>query len=299
MKTRVAKIVQEEKIELFEEEIPVLQNNQVLVKIEASGICGSDLHFFRHCGLGSFKENLPINIGHESSGVVIESCDKLFSAGDKVAIEPGMNCGQCTYCHHGLFNLCKNIKFLGANDVGTFRDYIVLEPQRLMKIDCSYKKGALFEPIGVALHAVDLVHCKLDDWVAVLGAGTIGLCLLSVLKKIGCKVAMLDPLQYRLDFAKYQFQADEVWQNNANINLDNLKNRFRVVFDAVGTQDSLDKSVRLVAANGEVCIIGIPEVDLLAINPHQMRIKELAIKSSRRSNQQLEKAYSVYQNDVT
>lgn len=297
MKTRVARIVEQEKIELFEEEVPVLRDSQVLVKIESAGICGSDLHFFRHCGLGSFKERLPINIGHEVSGTVVDSKSPLYAIGDRVAVEPGLNCGKCNYCNQGLFNLCQNMVFLGANDIGAFRDYIILTPERLMKIECSYDKGALLEPIGVALHAVGLTHCELGNWVAVLGSGTIGLCLLSVLKKRGCNVVMLDPLQYRLDFAQRTLHANEIYENKDTTDVGHLKNRFHVVFDAAGTQNSLNKAVRLVMPSGEICIIGIPEVDLLTINPHQMRIKEITIRSSRRSNQQLENAYHIYQSD--
>jgi len=297
MINRVAKIVEERKIEIFEEEMPVLGDNQILVKIQAIGICGSDLHYFRHCGLGSFKNPLPIHIGHEPAGTVVLSSSDKFKIGDRVAIEPGINCGKCEYCNRGLHNLCSNTKFLGANDIGAFRDYIILEPERLFKIyDMPFEKAALLEPLGVALHAVDRVHCALDDEVAIFGSGTIGLCILSVLKKMGCKVTMFDPLTYRLHVAKF-LRADEVHVNNENTKVDEFKNRFKVVFDAVGTQDSISKCIKVVAPTGEVCIVGIPEIDDLVLNPHQMRVKELTITNSRRSNQKLDKAYRLYQKD--
>lgn len=295
-KTRVAKITQELKIELFDEELPDLKENQVLVKLLAVGICGSDLHFFRHCGLGSFKNTLPIDIGHEPSGVVVDSKSSLFAVGDSVAIEPGINCHKCKFCKKGLHNLCMNTKFLGANDIGAFRDYIILEPERLFKIEnISFEKAALLEPLGVALHAINRVHCKIGEEVAVLGSGTIGLCILSVLKKMGCKVTMFDPLNYRLYFAS-KLGADATYINNADAKL-SIKNKFSVVFDAVGSQDSMKKSVQLVATSGEICIVGIPEVDDIIINPHQMRVKEITLTNSRRSNQTLEMAYHLYHSD--
>lgn len=297
MKTRLAKIVEEKKIEIFEEEIPTLESNQVLVQLKAVGICGSDLHFFRHCGLGSFKNPLPIDIGHEPSGIVIDSKSPLFAVGDSVAIEPGINCHSCKFCKKGLHNLCMNTKFLGANDIGAFRDYIVLEPERLFKIEkISFEKAALLEPLGVALHAIDRVHCKIGEKVAVLGSGTIGLCILSVLKKMGCKVSMFDPLDYRLNYATL-LDADGAYINNDTTDLKEFKNKFSVVFDAVGTQDSMKKSVQMVATSGEICIVGIPEVDDIIINPHQMRVKEITLTNSRRSNQTLEKAYHLYRSD--
>lgn len=299
MKTRVAKIVEERKIDIFDEEIPALGENQILVKLKAVGICGSDLHFFRHCGLGSFKNPLPIDIGHEPSAVVIASNCSKFSPGEEVAIEPGINCGQCKFCHKGLFNLCLNTKFLGANDIGAFRDHIILEPERLFHIQgISFEKAALLEPLGVALHAIDRVHCEIGDDIAVLGSGTIGLCILAVLKKMGCNVTMLDPLQYRLDFAASHWQA-KTHLNDANIDLKHLKNQFKTVFDAVGTQDSIKKAIQLVATSGEICIVGIPEVDELVINPHQLRVKEITLTNTRRSNQKLEKAYNIFKDDNT
>lgn len=296
MKTRVAKIVEERKIEIFEEELPSLKENEILVKLKTVGICGSDLHFFRHCGLGSFKNPLPIDIGHEPSGIVIDSTCPKFSAGDHVAIEPGINCGVCKFCHKGLFNLCLKTKFLGANDIGAFRDYIVLEPERLFSIqDITFEKAALLEPLGVALHAIDRIHCEIGDDIAILGSGTIGLCILAVLNKMGCNVTMLDPLQYRLNFAKTWGATTQL--NDTNIDLKELKNQFKIVFDAVGTQDSIKKAVQLVATSGEICIVGIPEVDELIINPHQMRLKEITITNTRRSNQKLEKAYKLFKTD--
>ena len=294
MKTRVAKIVGKEKVEIFEEEIPALKTGEVLVKLEAVGICGSDLHFFRHCGLGSFPSPLPIDIGHEASGTVVDGDG--FPAGSQVAIEPGQNCGKCHYCTRGLFHLCVSTKFMGANDVGMFRDYAVVKAQQLMKISCPHVRAAMLEPIGVAMHAVDLVRCDLGEWAAVVGSGTIGLCLLSVLKKRGCYVVILDPLKYRLDFAD-TLGVDGTLINNESSDIKPIKNKFSVVFDAVGSQDSLNKSIMLAAPGAQVCVVGIPEVDLLTINPHQMRIKELSIRSSRRSNQKLEKAYSIYRDD--
>ena len=297
MKNRVAKITQELKIDIFDEEIPVLKENQVLIKLLAVGICGSDLHFFRHCGLGSFKNPLPIDIGHEPSGIVVDSKSSLFAAGDSVAIEPGINCHKCKFCKKGLHNLCTNTKFLGANDIGAFRDYIILEPERLFKIqNISFEKAALLEPLGVALHAINRVHCNIGEEVAILGSGTIGLCILSVLKKMGCKVTIFDPLDYRLAFAT-RLGADETCINNANSKLVEFKNKFSAVFDAVGTQDSMKKSVQLVATSGEICIVGIPEVDEIVINPHQMRVKEIILTNSRRSNQTLEMAYNLYYSD--
>lgn len=300
MKTRIARIVEERKIEIFEEEVPALKQGEVLVKLKAVGICGSDLHYFRHCGLGSFKNPLPIDIGHEPSGQIVDSKHDSFRAGDRVAIEPGINCGKCEFCNKGLFNMCSNTKFLGANDVGAFRDYIVLEPERVMKIadTVSYEKAALLEPIGVALHAKDRVRVNLNMDVAILGAGTIGLLIASVMKKSGCKVTMLDPILHRLSVASSIFNVNKTYCTKETLPSD-LKNKFDIVFDAVGVQGSLDNAVQLVRPTGQICMVGIPEVDVLQINPHKMRIKEVTLTNSRRSNQKMHDAYELYMYDMS
>ncbi len=288
MKNRVAKIVSEEKIEIFEEEIPVLKDGQVLVKLKAVGICGSDLHFFRHCGLGSFKNPLPIDIGHEPAGEVVESKAHGFLMGDKVAIEPGLVCLNCQFCVSGRHHLCEKVKFLGANDIGAFRDFIILEPERLMRADgLSFEKAALLEPLGVALHAVERVKLKIGSRVGILGSGTIGLCLASVLSQMGCYVTTFDPLEYRTQFS-LKIGANYCVYGDAG-----TKFNFDVVFDAAGTQDSFTKSMKYTGPGGQVCIVGIPEVDLFEINPHQMRVKELTLTNSRRSNQKLRLAYEI------
>jgi len=306
MKTRVAKIVGERRIEIFEEEIPALQDNQILVQLKAVGICGSDLHFFRHCGLGSFKSPLPIDIGHEPSGIVVDSKSLDFKAGDEVAIEPGLHCGQCRFCHKGLFNLCSKTKFLGANDIGAFRDYIILEPERLFHtFKMSHNKAALLEPLAVALHAVNRVHCELGDNIAIVGCGSIGLCIMAVLSKMGCHTTICDQHQYRLHAAKrlnpsaFTFVNNEEVVLNKSMTTANLISGSTVVFDAAGTQDSINKATQLVDIGGEICIVGIPEVDELSINPHKLRVKEVTLTNSRRSNQRLEQAYKLFEADET
>ena len=106
MKNRVAKLTQIRKIEIFEEEIPKLQEGQLLVAMKSVGICGSDMHYFKEGGLGSFKNPLPMYMGHEPSGVIVDSNgSKLFKDGDRVAVEPGMPCITSYWSLKGKHNL--------------------------------------------------------------------------------------------------------------------------------------------------------------------------------------------------
>ena len=163
-KNRVAKLVEVGKMEVFEEDIRKLKADELLVKIKATGICGSDLHFFRHGGLGSFKEKLPMHMGHEPSGIVVDSNNsKLFKTGDRVAIEPGCSCVQCYWCREGKENLCTGGTFMGAGVQGAFADFVIVKNHQLVKMPDSmtFECGSLLEPVGVALHSMNLMNINL------------------------------------------------------------------------------------------------------------------------------------------
>jgi L-iditol 2-dehydrogenase len=110
MKNRVAKLTQIRKIEIFEEEIPLLREGQILVAIKSVGICGSDMHYFKEGGLGSFKNPLPMYMGHEPSGVIVDANGSTkFKEGDRVAVEPGMPCVTSYWSMKGKHNLCEKM----------------------------------------------------------------------------------------------------------------------------------------------------------------------------------------------
>ena len=125
---KVAKLVEKGRMEVLDEPTPRVRLGKVLVRVEAAGICGSDLHYFTHGGLGSHPAALPMSLGHEASGTVVGSmCGSLFEEGDRVAIEPSLSCGQCDYCLRGLTNLCAKMEFIGGNAPGALSEFLLLE----------------------------------------------------------------------------------------------------------------------------------------------------------------------------
>lgn len=202
-------------VELQERAIPVPKDNEVLVKIEYVGICGSDLHYFEAGRIGDFVVNGPLVLGHEAAGTVVEAGAnvKNLKVGDRVALEPGKTCGQCEFCKSGKYNLCKDVIFFATPPVdGVFQEYVAHEAALCFKLpdNVSTEEGALIEPLAVGMHAASQGDAKLGQTAVVTGAGCIGLVTLLALKARGVsKVIVVDIMEKRLEKAK-ELGADEV-----------------------------------------------------------------------------------------
>lgn len=301
MKNRVAKLVAIKKIEIVDEEVPKLKNEEVLVKVKAVGICGSDMHYFLDGGLGSFKQKLPMYMGHEPSGEVVESKNAPeFKSGDRVAVEPGRACFYCAWCLRGRHNLCENGTFMGANGPGAFADYVVVHKSQLAKIPnkMSYELAALMEPLGVALHAINLVNPPHTSSATIVGAGPIGLSILAVLRKMGVgEVFAIDKLRYRVNFAKKIGASKSFLFEDSVVNIKKSTGGkgTSIVFDTGGTQDSINACIDIVGMSGTIALVGIPTEDYLTYNPHKLRTKEVKLQNVRRSNQTLHDGIKLFQ----
>jgi len=304
MKNRVAKLVEIQQIEIFEEEIPKLLPGQILVAMKSVGICGSDMHYFKEGGLGSFKNPLPMYMGHEPAGQVVDANGSTkFKEGDRVAVEPGMACVTSYWSLKGKHNLCDQGTFMGANAQGAFADYVIVEELQLVKIpnSMSYDLASLMEPLGVCLHTANLIKPKFTESATIFGAGPIGLSMFSILKKMGLQqIYMVDKLKYRVEFAKKFGATDAFLLNDDPVKkIKNHTNNFgtHLVIDTGGTTESINGCIDVASVNGRVALIGIPEADWVSFNPHRMRTKELTIKNVRRSNQTLDDCVMNYTDD--
>jgi L-iditol 2-dehydrogenase len=277
--------------------VPVPKAGELLVRVTHAGICGSDLHYFRHGGLGSFKTPLPMPMGHEPAGIVISSngsCE--FKEGDRVAIEPGCPCLTSKWSLLGKHNLCERGTFMGAdNTPGCFSTYVCVKEIQLFKIpdNVDLDVASVCEPLSIALHTYKLcgnrTHDLINGSAIIFGAGPIGLGHLIILKAQGVRnVFVVDMLEYRRNLAR-ELGASAVFATGAAFTTGrSLLKKCELVIDCAGTVESFDDCLRAAAVNGTLALVGIPEVDFLNFNPHQARIKELVIINVRRSNQCLE-----------
>jgi L-iditol 2-dehydrogenase len=182
-------------ISIDEKPTPAIQPDQVLIKVKAAGICGSDIHIY------NWDTQLPMNppmiIGHEFSGIIEKTGTNVkdWSVGDRVTAEPTFsNCGKCQYCNSGAYNMCPERKVLGFYTDGAMAEYTVVPAKRLHRIPDSidFTEGAMIEPFACCVHCVsEVTDISFNDTVVISGPGAIGLLTLQTCKVIGCKVIML------------------------------------------------------------------------------------------------------------
>lgn len=252
----------------FEEyEKPVIKDNEVLVKVKASGICGSDLPRV----LGDGAHFFPIVLGHEFSGIVEEVGEGVttLNVGDHVAGAPLLPCLDCDDCIMGNYSQCKNYSFVGSRQQGAFSEYVALPERNAVKFDSSlsFEQGALFEPSTVGLHGVLCANYKAGEDVAVLGGGTIGMFTMQWARILGAKrVFVFDIDDDRLELMK-ELGADEVINTSHEgfmekaLEMTNGKG-FGYVFETAGLNITMNMSFELAANKAGVCFIGTSHKDL-------------------------------------
>lgn len=195
------------KLEMIERPIPTPKDDEVLVKVEYVGICGSDLHYFETGAIGNYVVEPPFVLGHECGGTVVEVGKDVthLKVGDKVALEPGKTCGKCEFCKEGKYNLCPDVIFFATPPVdGVFQEYVAHEADLCFKLpdDMTTLEGALIEPLAVGFHAANQGGAHIGQTAVVMGAGCIGLVSMMALKAEGVsKVYVVDVMQKRLDKA--------------------------------------------------------------------------------------------------
>ena len=195
------------KMGYVERPIPEVKPDEVLVKIEYVGICGSDMHYYETGAIGDYVVEPPFVLGHEPGGIVVEVGSNVthLKVGDRVALEPGKTCGQCEFCKTGRYNLCPDVIFFATPPVdGVFQEYVAHEAALCFKLpeNVSTLEGALIEPMAVGFHAANQGNAHAGQTAVVMGAGCIGLVSMMALKAEGVsKVYVVDVMQKRLDKA--------------------------------------------------------------------------------------------------
>jgi L-iditol 2-dehydrogenase len=280
-------------IELQEVPEPKLvQPDDVLLRIDRVGVCGSDVHYYTHGNVGPQWLTYPAPVGHECSGTVLEVGPAVngLRPGDRVAVDPAIVCGKCDQCRAGRLNTCRNIRFMGCPNQapGALAEYSVMPAENCLVLpeSISLDEGALLEPLSIGLHAVRLGEVYPAARVAVLGAGPIGLSVLACAKAAApCSIYVTDPLEYRLEAAR-QCGAD--WTGNprqtdvAGEILQRDPWGLDLVFECSGDPACIDQAQELLTPGGTLVMVGIPEDLSVRFDVHAMRVKELTFKNVRR-----------------
>ena len=264
-----------------------LKEGELLLKPRAVSVCGSDLHYYLEGGIGSAKVDAPLVLGHEFSAEVVDERAEAFGlkVGTLVAVDPALPCGACEWCLSGHANLCPNVEFTGSPPFdGAMREFLGAQPANLFPVPDSFDAAtaALLEPLGVAIHALDLARLKPMESVAVLGAGPIGLLLVQVARHAGAgEVYAVDPLTYRAETAK-KLGADRVAQGHEAIAEWTNGRGVDVVLEATNSPRGPQHAAEAVRIGGRLVLVGIPEGDTFTLTASHVRRKGLTIKLSRR-----------------
>ncbi|WP_369018175.1 galactitol-1-phosphate 5-dehydrogenase [Thermatribacter velox] len=250
-----------------EVEIPAPGDNQVLVKVRAVGVCGSDPGRVMKKGTYSY----PTIIGHEFAGEIAEVGDKVkgFKSGDRVTVAPLIPCGTCDYCKTGKYNLCDNYSYYGSRTDGAMAEYVVVEECDLLKLpdQVDFESGACTDPASIALHAMLKSGMKVGDNVAVLGVGPIGLFAVQWAKIMGAKtVFAVDIMDEKLRVAE-EVGADYL-VNAKNTDpvkfiLDKTGRGVQRVIELAGSKITQEQSIRLADKEGTIVFCGISYDDLV------------------------------------
>ncbi len=289
MKNRAAYMTGLNKMEIRDIEMPKLRDTDVLVKLEYVGICGSDVHYLEHGKIGDFVVDGDFILGHECAGTIVElgSEVKNLKVGDKVALEPGVTCGQCEFCKSGRYNLCPNVEFLATPPYhGSMMKYIAFPENMCFKLpdNITTKEGALVEPLSVGMHAAMQGGVKLGDSVVILGAGTIGLVTLLACKAFGATdITVVDVIPKRLEYARNLGATTVINAAEADVfaEVEKLSNKsgVDVVIETAGTARTISQTPYLIKNGGTIVLVGMAPQDIIEFNFAKIMAKEAQIKS--------------------
>ncbi|PWU20592.1 MAG: alcohol dehydrogenase [Candidatus Rokuibacteriota bacterium] len=256
-------------LRLHDEPQPEPGEDEVLLRVTAVGLCGSDRHWYVEGGIGETALTRPLVLGHEVCATIVSGP----RAGERVAVDPAITCGRCAMCLSGHENLCLELRFAGHGTTDGGLRAMIAWPERLahrLPDSLSDVEGALLEPLGVALHALELGRVEPGTSTAVFGCGPLGLLLVQLLRLVGSSpIVAADPLPHRAE-AAYELGASP-----------GATGASEVVFE-VTDANALDQAVEAARPGGRLVLVGIPHGDRSAFTASTARRKGLTLALCRR-----------------
>lgn len=264
---------------------PVPADGEILVKVNAAGICGTDRHLFH----GEFPCRPPVTLGHEFSGYVEAVGQNVseIALGDHITCDPNIACGHCARCHEGRVNLCSNLTAIGIHRDGGMAEYVVIPEKQAFKLPLGLNPlhGAFCEPLACCIHAIDLAEIKTGGTVLVLGGGVIGLLTVQLARLAGATNVIL--------VTRQKAKRDLALKLGATLALDpsltDFKTKFMrqtsggadVVLECAGVIDTVEQAPLLARPGGKVVIVGVlAQGTKVSYEPFDLLFREVSIVTS-------------------
>lgn len=300
---RAAELIAPLRFRLTEMAIDDPGPGEVQVRVEAVGVCGSDLHAYSEGSVGSTPNVYPMVLGHEPAGRIVKLGSGVtgLTIGDRGALEPALYCYHCEFCLGGHHNVCANIRFLSnPNFPGFFRELVNLPVANFKPIpsEMSFEEAALAEPLAIGIHSVQLASIQPGETVAVIGAGPIGLLTIAALRAAGAgSIWVVEPLAHRRELAlaigAYAVLAPD--EAVAEIMRGTGQRGVDCAIDCAAGEATTSQAIQLARNAGRIALTGIHSTTFVAMDGSAMRRKELTIFNVRRSNHETDQAVDLLQ----
>ena len=274
-------------IRLEQKSLSRLRDKDVLIRVRACGVCGTDIHLYH--GLPAAVElSPPIVLGHEFSGEVVEIGRRVSSVspGDRVTVDPNLPCGQCSFCRRGHGHLCRNLQGVGSNIDGGFAENCIIPEVLVYKLprSVSFENAALSEPLACCLHGIHRAGILPGDKVAVVGAGTIGLMMLQLSLLQGADLVFVSEPNARRRLLAERLGAMAVDPKERDF-LEALHaevpDGVDVAIECAGVEESVQHAIGSVRRGGTALLFGVSDIDArVSIRPYDIFYRELSIKGS-------------------
>lgn len=278
----------QEDLRIEEIQMPKATAGNVLIKIHACGICGTDMHIFDG-DEGAAPTPKGTVLGHEFSGEIVEAGEGVskFKVGDRVCVDPNQLCGECEYCLGGIGHFCENITGIGTTVNGGFAEYVSVPASQAYKFseDLDYEQAAMTEPVACCLHGIDMCDISCGDTVAVIGGGMIGLIMLQLAKiKGAARLIMIEPIEEKRNEAKRlgaDITIDPFSEDTEKILKKKGIDRINTVIECVGRPQTMEQAISIAGKKSTVMLFGLTKPDdTISVKPFELFKKEIVLKAS-------------------
>lgn len=269
-------------------DMPEVGADEVLIKVMACGICGTDVHIFNG-DEGAAQTPPGTVLGHEFSGVVTQIGENVsgVSVGDRVCVDPNKLCGSCFYCKNAIGHFCENMIGIGTTVNGGFAEYCVVPQSQVYHIadTTTFEEAAMTEPVSCCLHGIDLCDIKTDDTVVVIGCGMIGMIMLQLAKNAGAaRIIAVEPEEEKRKTAEKlgaDFCVDPTSEDVKKALEKKGITRVTKVIECVGRKETMEQAISVAGIKSVVMLFGLTAPDdEISVKPFEIFKKEIEIKAS-------------------